>query len=146
VVTGGLAAGVLDILAAFVVYGMRGASPLRILQSISSGLLGAVAFQGGTGTAALGLALHFLIAGSAAGVFYLGSLCVPGLARRPVVSGALYGIAVYLFMNLVVVPLSAVPRRPFVPGLAAVIVVVHMVCVGMPIAFAVRRYAGEARQ
>jgi len=146
VLVGGVSAGVLDILAAFIVYGLRGASPVRILQSISSGLFGGAAFQGGLGMAALGLALHFLIATVAAWVYYLAYLRMPALLRRPVAFGALYGIAVYVFMTFVVVPLSAVPKRPFSPGLAAVIVVVHIVCVGMPIAFALRHYASSARQ
>jgi hypothetical protein len=38
--------------------------------------------------------------------------------------------------------LSAFPKRPF--ALDAVIVVVHMLCVGLPIALAVRRWAPKA--
>jgi hypothetical protein len=143
---GGVLAGGLDIVAAFVVYGARGASPVRILQSIASGLLGVAAFQGGMGTAALGLTLHFLIATVAAWVYYLGSLRVPVLVERPVAWGALYGVAVYIVMHLVVVPLSAVPKRPFAWGLAAIIVLVHVVCVGVPIALAVQRFGAPARQ
>ena len=146
VLAGGVSAGVLDIVAALIIYGLRGASPVRILQAISSGLIGASAFQGGMSTAALGLALHFFIAGVAAWVYYLGSVWMPILVRRPVGFGSLYGVAVYVVMNFVVVQLSAVPRRPFSPGLTAILVVVHVVCVGMPIAFAVWRYAGSARE
>jgi hypothetical protein len=140
VLLGGLVAGLLDIAAAFAVYGMRGARPVRILQSIASGVLGPAAFQGGARTAALGLLLHFVIAGGAAAVYYVASRRVGVLLRRPVVSGLLYGVVVYMVMNHVVVPLSAVAKRPFAPGLAAVILVVHMVCVGLPIALAARRY------
>jgi hypothetical protein len=145
VVTGGVAAGILDITAAFVVYGLRGASPVRILQSIASGLLGASAFQGGAGTAGLGLALHFFIACVAAGVYSVASLRIPRLARSPLVFGPLYGVAVWLFMNFVVLPLSAIPKRPFSPGLAAIILPVHMACVGLPIALAVHRESRQAR-
>ena len=38
---GGLIAGALDITAAFVTSGLRGVGPIRILQAIASGLLGA---------------------------------------------------------------------------------------------------------
>ena len=137
----GLLAGVLDIAAAFAVYGLRGASPVRILQSIASGLLGVAAFQGGLETAALGALLHFAIALVAAGVYYAASRKLGILLRRPILSGMLYGVAVYVFMNHVVVPLSAVPKRPFVLSLALVILVVHMLCVGLPIALIVRRHA-----
>lgn len=70
----------------------------------------------------------------------------PLLARTPLLCGPLYGIAVYLFMTFVVVPLSAVPKRPFSPGLAVVILLVHVVCVGLPIAFAVHREADLRRE
>jgi hypothetical protein len=145
VLAGGLAAGVLDILAAIAVYGLRGASPVRILQSIASGLLGAPAFEGGAATAALGLVLHFVIASGAAAVYYAASRFLPALVRRPLAWGAAYGVAVYLFMNFVVLPLSAVAQRPFVITATAVtILIVHIVCVGIPIALAVRRFGGQA--
>jgi len=118
-------------------YGLRGVSPVRILQSVASGLLGAAAYEGGAGTAALGAVLHFFIATVAAAVYYTASRKIPFLARSPVPSGLLYGIAVYLFMNLVVLPLSAVPKRPFVPSLA--MIVIHMLCVGLPIAVVLRQ-------
>jgi hypothetical protein len=137
----GLLAGVLDITAAFIVYGLRGASPVRILQSIASGLLGAAAFQGGAGTAALGALLHFFIALGAAAVYYAASRKLRILIERPVLSGLLYGVAVYVFMNQVVLPLSAVAKRPFVLGMAAVMVVIHMLCVGLPIALVIRRFS-----
>jgi hypothetical protein len=140
ILIGGLIAGLLDILAAFTVYGFRGARPLRILQAIASGLFGASAFQGGVRMAALGLALHFVIATVAAGAYYLGSLWMPVLVRRPIASGALYGVAVYAFMNFVVIPLSAIGRGPFVPSLAMILVGVHIVCVGIPIALVVQRH------
>ncbi|HEX6851896.1 MAG TPA: hypothetical protein VF139_10885 [Candidatus Polarisedimenticolaceae bacterium] len=135
----GLVAGALDITAAFGFYALRGVSPVRILQSVASGVMGSAAFSGGASTAALGAALHFFIATSAAAVFYLASRRLPLLVQRPLVSGAAYGVAVYLFMNHVVLPLSAVANRPFVLGTAIVMVGIHIVCVGLPIALIVRR-------
>ena len=138
VLAGGLIAGFLDIAAAFLVYGLRGAPPLRILQAIASGLLGAGAFEGGLATAVLGLLLHFVIATGWTAAYYALSRKLTALSRKPVVSGAVYGVAVYFLMNLVVLPLSAVPLRPF--SLDIVILIVHVVCVGIPIALAVSRY------
>jgi hypothetical protein len=56
--------------------------------------------------------------------------------------GLLYGVFVYLFMNFVVVPLSAV-RRTGVPTLSSRIVaaLIIMFCVGLPIALIVRRFS-----
>jgi hypothetical protein len=132
VLGGGLLAGLLDIIAAFVVFGSRGAPAMGILQAISSGILGAAAFEGGIATAALGLVLHFGIAIGWSAVFYAFRRSLPWISRKPLVSGGLFGAAVYFLMNLVVVPLSAVAPRPF--SLDAVILMVHVLCVGIPIA------------
>lgn len=138
----GLLAGVLDLTAALVTNAVRGLAPVRILQSIASGLLGADAYNGGLGTAALGVVLHFVIAISAAAVFYVASRRLKLLVRRPVVCGLLYGVAVYLFMNLVVLPLSAFPHKvSFRPALLVTGLIVHMLCVGLPISLTVRRYS-----
>lgn len=143
IVAAGACAGVLDILAAFTVYGLRGVAPTRILQSIASGLLGPAAFQGGRRTAVLGLGLHFFIATTAALVYYLASRRIVPLRRRPWTFGPLYGVAVYVVMTYVVLPLSALTRRPLPLDLVLTIITVHMVCVGLPIALMVRRFAGS---
>jgi hypothetical protein len=134
----GLACGTLDISAAFVTWAPQGISPARILKGIASGLLGPTAFNGGTEIAALGLALHFLIALSAAAVFYAASRKLPIMIRRPVLSGVLYGVAVYGVMYWIVVPLSR-----FHPGhtlkASVIAIVTHMLCVGLPISLVVRR-------
>jgi len=109
----GFACGVLDITAALVVYGFFGLKPMRLLQGISSGLLGSRAFSGGLATALLGLLCHFLIAFGAAAVYLVASRAVGFLLEHAVVSGVLDGVAVYFFMNRIVLPLSAAAKRPF---------------------------------
>jgi hypothetical protein len=145
VLWGGAAAGILDITAALIVYGLRGARPIPILQSIASGLLGPPAFKGGAGTAAHGLALHFLIAFIAAAIYAGASRRLRILVERPVLAGLLYGAVVYAVMNGVVLPLSNAARGRFSAPLALTILVVHLLCVGLPIALAVRRHAPPAR-
>jgi uncharacterized membrane protein YagU involved in acid resistance len=140
---GGLMCGVMDMTAACIFYGvLRGNPPIRIMQSVATGLLGAAAYDGGILTAALGLFLHFLIAFTAATVFYFASRKLPVMIRYTILCGLLYGIAVYFFMQLVVVPLSAFPHKgPFtVRGLLTGITI-HMFCVGMPISVAARKSA-----
>src|SRR5437879_5453727 len=144
VVWGGLASGVLDITAALIVYGYLGAKPLRLLQGIASGLLGPRAYSGGIATALLGLLCHFVIAFSAAAVYVAASRVTPFLVRRAVLCGVLYGIAVYFFMNRVVVPLSAAAKFPFSFKMIVIGVIIHILCVGLPISLAARRYAGLA--
>jgi hypothetical protein len=146
VLTAGFAAGALDIIAAFVIYGWLGVSPIRILQSISAGLLGAGVSRGGLPTAVLGLFLQFVIATIAAWVYYVASGRVPMLRDRPIAWGAVYGVIVWVVMNFVVVPLSAVPKRPMNWRLAPLIIFVHIICVGIPIAMVLNRSRTLARQ
>ncbi len=139
---GGLLAGTLDILAAFISSGLRGIGPTRVLQAIASGLLGAEAFEGGFTTAALGLALHFFIATTATAFYYAVSRKLKVLVDHAVVCGLAYGIPVYLVMNLVVLPLSAVPFKiSFALGNIVTSVLILMFCVGLPIAVVARRYS-----
>ncbi len=132
---GGLIAGVLDIIAAFINSGVRGVGPLRVLRGIASGLLGAEAAKGGLAAAALGVVLHFFIATTATAVYYFASRKLELLVQQAVVCGIIYSVAVYSFMNSAVVPLSAFPYKiPYnVIGL-----LIHIFCVGLPIALVVR--------
>ena len=112
----GFACGVVDITAAFIVYGFFGAKPVPLLQGIASGLLRPRAFQSGLATALFGLLCHFVIAFGAAAVYFAASRAIPFLIQNAVVSGALYGVygvAVYFFKNRIVVPLSAAAKRSF---------------------------------
>lgn len=140
---GGVIAGALDLAAACIASWLRaGVPPLRVLQSISSGLLGAAAYAGGSKTAILGVALHFLIATTATAVFYVASRRLRFLIKQPVFWGLVYGVLVYLFMNFVVLPLSAFPQRT-TPTLSGRVIgmLIIMFCVGLPIALIVRRFS-----
>lgn len=145
ILTGGLIAGLFDITYAVVFSGFRGVPAMRILQSVASGLLGAPAFEGGAPVAALGLLLHFLMALLIATLFYFASRQFVFLVRHPVIWGAIYGLVVYLVMNFVVIPLSAVPGKPkFVPIVVITSLIVHAFFVGVPIALAARRGSAPA--
>jgi len=142
----GVIAGTLDLTDALVFYGLRGAKPLAILQSIASGLLGPAAYKGGVRTAVLGLLLHFFIACTASAIFYVAAKRLGFLRRYAVISGLLYGFAIYLVMNWIVLPLSAVPKpRPAVPAISLLNgVLAVVVLVGLPISLIVsRRIARE---
>jgi hypothetical protein len=137
----GFVCGVLDITAALTVYGSMGAKPLRLLQGIAGGLLGPRTFQGGLVTAALGLLCHFIIAYGAATVFYAATRYAPFLLQNAVLCGALYGIAVYFFMNRIVVPLSAATKMPFSIKMMLIGIIIHVFCVGLPISLTIRRFS-----
>jgi hypothetical protein len=141
VLWGGFIAGVLDLTAAFVTWGSKGVKPIRIAQSIASGLLGNDAFQRGLGAAALGVAIHFFIACSAAAIFYAISRTLTFLTQHPIQWGLTYGIAVYMVMYWIVIPLSAFPKSIHPPSISSVVIAVltHMFCVGLPISVSVAR-------
>ncbi len=141
---GGLIVGVLDIAYAFALYGLLGVHPTRLLQGIASGLLGPAAFSGGLTIAAFGLFLHFFISYGAATVYYLASRKLHFMVTRPFLAGALYGVAVYLFMNFVVIPLSLVAHRRINPGIFVLNFFEHMVIVGLPIALSVRKFSAAS--
>jgi hypothetical protein len=136
---GGLMAGTLDAVDGVIAFGTQGLNPIQVLQYIASGALGQAAFRGGLATAALGALLHFIIAWVAAGVFVFASRWMPVLRTRAVFFGLLYGVGVYFFMNYLVLPLSAVARRPFHLGLFLNGVIGHALFVGLPIALCARR-------
>ena len=67
---------------------------------------------------------------------------IPFLLKQAVLCGVLYGIAVYFFMNRVVVPLSAATKFPFSLKMMLIGVVIHIFCVGLPISMNIRKYSG----
>ncbi len=143
---GGLIAGALDLAGACVGSWLRaGLRPVRIMQSISSGLMGSAAYSGGAKTAALGVVLHFLIATAWTVVFYAASRKLRFLLEQPVLWGLVYGVFVYAFMNFVVLPLSAFPPSRFAPTLTGRLIqlLLIMFCIGLPIAIIVRRFSKQ---
>jgi hypothetical protein len=145
IVVGAALAGSFDLIFAFWFFGARGRSPTWILQSIAAGWMGESAFSGGMPAALLGLVSHFCILLVAAAIFYAASRRLKLVGDHAVVSGLLFGVAIYVVMNFVVIPVSAFPYRPLHPMRAVLpMLAAHMLLVGLPIALAVR-YIGLRR-
>jgi len=133
---GGLVVGTLDGLDAIIFFGLRGAIPHRIFQTIAGGVIGRGTYNGGASTVVLGVALHYLIATIIVAVYMAASTRIALLTRHPLLCGAAFGILAFLVMNLVIVPNSAIGGRfpagwPLVNG-----VLIHIVGVGVPAALA----------
>jgi len=142
---GGLIAGTLDLTGACVASWLRaGVTPVRVMQSVASGLLGQASYEGGAKTAALGVVLHYFIATTWTTIFYLASRKLRWLIERPVTWGLVYGVIVYAFMNFVVLRLSAFPQRT-PPRLSGRIIglLIIMFCIGLPISLIVRRFSKQ---
>jgi uncharacterized membrane protein YagU involved in acid resistance len=139
---GGLTVGTLDLLDAFIFFGMRsGARPMGILHSIAAGFLGRDAARaGGMQTAAVGFFSHFLVAFCIVTVYVLMSRAMPMLRKQWVVSGLLFGVAAYFVMTWFVVPMSNAGNQqitfalPVTPVLINGILI-HMFGVGLPAAY-----------
>lgn len=137
---GGLIAGVLDLGQALALFGAK------IPLAIAAGLVGPQdAFRGGAATYILGVLLHFFIALSAAAIYFAVSRRLVFLVEYPLICGLFFGATVDLVMSLVVLPLSALHAKgPYQYKELVLGLLVHMVVVGLPIAFSVRWFAEEA--
>ena len=140
ILVAGLTCGVLDIACTLTLSRFKGIAPVRLLQGIASGILGPKSFQGGRGTAVLGLGIHFFIALVVAALYYAASRKLGVLIEYAVLCGLLYGIAVHLFMSFIVVPLSCL-KRPFSVNAFVTQLIIHMLFVGLPISLVVRHFA-----
>ena len=134
---GGLSAGALDFAQALVLFGTR------VPIGIAAGLLGRqAAHGGGILIYTLGVFLHFFIACSAAAVYYLASRSLEFLKEHWLICGLVYGAIVDQVMTLIVLPLSALHAAgPFKLQDLVLGIGVHMITVGLPISFSVRRFA-----
>lgn len=135
IAVGGGVAGTLDLLQACILFGWD------IPLAIAGGLLGRKAFSGGVATYILGAVLHYFIATSAAAIYFGASRRLIYLKDSWVVCGLFFGAAVEEVMRLIVLPLSALHAhgpyelKDLLMGLG-----VHMVVIGLPIAYSVNRF------
>lgn len=143
----GAIAGTLDITYACIFnYKRLGMTPMAVLQSVASGAIGgAAARAGGAKTAALGLFFHFLIATTAAAVYYLASRVIRFMITQAVVSGILYGVCVYLFMYGIIFRVAAFhsTRLPWdYPWIVLLCNLgIHMFGIGLSIALVTRKFS-----
>jgi len=143
IIVGWLVVGVLDITSAFVIATIKGTGSIRMLQGIASGLLGRQSLEGGLATAGMGLAIHFFIALVVVLVFYVASRKINFLTEQPVLAGLFYGIAVYLVMYWIVVPLAIpIARHSISRDVTAIII--HMVLIGLPTALVVSHFSKQS--
>jgi hypothetical protein len=140
VLVGGGVGGLIDIVYAIAASLPKGVMPIRILQSVASGLLGRAAYQGGLATALLGAMLHFLMTLAMAALFVAAARSLPAVRQQLLVAGLCYGAAIYFAMRWVIVPLSRFPGDLRV--VHPVELGVHAIGVGLAIALAARRFAG----
>jgi hypothetical protein len=111
ILLGGAIAGAVDIGAAMLI---NHVSLDLVLRVIASGLKGkAATTEAGTNILWLGFGLQELMGIIIAAIFGAASMVMPVIARRWVTFGLLYGVAVFVVMNYLVLPLSAASTKGF---------------------------------
>lgn len=136
-----LTAGTLDILSAIVDSSIRfKITPVQLFQYIASGVFGQAAFSGGLATAAAGLLFHYFIASCWTVLFFLVYPKFKISSRYKVLSGLLYGIFIWLVMNLIVVPLSNAHIPRFSWGHVITGILYIMIMIGLPVSLIYHRY------
>lgn len=144
IITAGLIAGSLDILAACVQFYLRtGKNPDRVLKFVASGVFGKDALAGGTLYAAWGLLFHYLIAFSFTFFFFWIYPRWKVLSINKWLTAVGYGLFVWLVMNRVVVPLSQIPKIPFQLTQAMIAAAILICMIGLPLSFTIGKYYSE---
>ena len=136
ILTAGLIAGTLDILAACTQFYINtGKNPEIVLKYISSAVFGRqAAYNNGMIMSIAGLLFHYLIATGFAALFMFLYLKVKWIRDNIIPGGVLYGLFAWTLMNLVVVPMTRITPGPFQWNKAIVAMLILIFMIGLPIA------------
>ncbi len=132
----GVLVGTLDILTAFIYFFIKtGGNPLNVLKFVASGIFGKEAFSGGNLMLLSGLILHYFIAFAFTMFFFWLFPKIKVFSINRMLTGIIYGIFIWVIMNLVVVRLSKIPIRPFNIVNALINLIILIICIGIPLSF-----------
>jgi hypothetical protein len=142
-----LLCGALDIGYAIAMSIARGGTALAVLHSVASGPFGNDIDRLGWLGGLLGLLVHFSIMAVMVSVFCVAVAKMPRLNTNPVFSGVAYGIISYIVMYWIVLVLRWPDRFPQTdPAKILRALLPHLVCVGIPLAYLVRRASRAGRE
>jgi len=137
----GLLAGTLDITFACIsAYLSRGTTPVTVLKYVASGLFGKEAFAGGTMMPVYGLLIHYIIAYSFTALFFWIYPSLKLLSKNVVLTAILYGIFIYVVMDLIILPFTRAPKGTFRIDKALLAAAILMVAIGLPLSIVARRF------
>lgn len=134
--------GALDILYAIVSTMLKGGTAAMVLHSVASGPFGERATSWGFGGALLGLLVHFAIMTVMVATYFFLARNTSLGSFSPWVTGTVYGVALYIFMYFVVLPLrwpAVFPQTD--PTKIALSLFPHIAFVGIPMALIAARSA-----
>jgi uncharacterized membrane protein YagU involved in acid resistance len=131
----GIVAGTLDAIAGVIVYFIWFKfNPFQVLQFIASGVHGPSAINSGIPMIFAGMIYHYFIAFVVAAIYYFAYPKISLLREYKIIAGLIFGLGIWLIMNLIILPNSNIPKTPFDGGLATAGIIWHMLLVGLPIA------------
>jgi len=141
IIFAGLTAGFLDGVAASLHYFIStGNNPTKVFQYIASAVFGKSAFSGGLGMAGWGIVFHFIIAMAFAWLFYLIYSIFFRFLKNKLIIGIVFGLMVWVIMNLAVVPFTKAPPIPFQIQGAIINMLILIFMVGLPISLIIHWY------
>lgn len=136
----GLLVGTLDILTAFINFYLKtGKNVILVLQYIASAVFGQEAMNGGIFTALAGLLFHYLIALAFTVLFALFYSKLWQWFKNIWLIAILYGLLIWLLMNLIIVPSTRAPQIPFSWSAGLVNCLILVLCIGLPLAYLFRK-------
>lgn len=138
----GLLSGIMDMVAVMTVYRVN---PVRMCWYIAGAAFGKEAISGSVVMAVWGLAFHFFIALFWTILFFFLYPRINSFSKNIIVNGFLYGIVIWVVMNLVVLPLTKLPPTPLTTDHVIIGITIVMLMVGLPISFMVHRYFTNKR-
>lgn len=148
VLAGGMAAGTVDFIVATAAQVGRGRAPLDGWRFVASGLVGKAALSEAWWTGPTGIVVHFGLTTIMAGLFVLAARRSPMLLKSLWLSGLAYGALLFVAMNYVIVPHSAVPRWATPVGFWGNLngAITHSLFVALPIVSAAQYFLGAGRK
>jgi hypothetical protein len=147
IVKAGIAVGTLDILSAFIQYFITTGDKnvFIVLKYIASAIFGKEAYSGGVMMILAGLFFHYIIAFLFTLFFFWLFPQIYLFSKNKILTGIVYGIFIWIVMNLVVVPLSHIPNRPITIVNALISASILIFCIGIPLSFIANAFYYESK-
>jgi hypothetical protein len=136
-----LIAGFLDAFAAIVIYDVN---PGAMFKFIASGAFGKSAFSAGPEMIWLGVMFHWLIALSWTMFYFIAAPVLKLHKLSPFVTVPVYGVVIWLVMNLVVLRFSRIGPGPLEISAALTGAAILIVAIALPVVFSANRYYNKA--
>jgi len=145
IVATGLLTGLLDICAAMIKFYIdTGKGPAPIFKYIASAVFGMNAFTGSEGMIAWGIIFHFAIAILFTAFLLVIYPMVRGALKSNLVIAIVYGLFVWIVMNLLILPLTNIPPRPAFDLREALIGMgILIIAIGLPVAIVGKKIYGH---